>query len=507
KGMMRLTQMGTSLSSGMLWTGDGYAEVSQTLPKPLRGKFLTRSASWASKFDQAHDIWAGQNRPGDRAQPAYGRPNLYLVRAFRMNETCAGSNQNQQLPKIPPHSRTRMNSEVVMGKNEVLWNMMGGQATDQNDCSKFKGPALPHRCKKRPWSVDMLPGTPYNQQVTNCCKGRVINSMVQDSANAVSSFQLTIGQAGTSNTKVKLPKNFSLFAPGPGYTCGPSKVVVPPTKFLSPDGGRVKQATMTWNITCSYLQFLSQPNPTCCVSLSSFYNDTIVPCPTCSCGCQDKAPQLGTCVGSNKNGYNSPLVQCTSHMCPICVHWHLKVNHKQHWRVKITITNFNYAMNNSQWNLVVQHPNFESLTQFFSFYYDPITPYSSKINNTAMIWGIKFYNDLLMQDGNVQSELLFQKDKSKFTFEGGRAFPQKFISMVITALCRLQIPTLCVPILEQERREELISALLLHFQFPGLTLGGVVGMRKKRRGRRMRERRRRGNACCKEEEEGQSITL
>lgn len=45
-----------------------------------------------------------------------------------------------------------------------------------------------------------------------------------------------------------------------------------------------------------------------------------------------------------------------------------------------------------------------------------------------MLWGIKFYNDLLMQAGplgNVQSELLFRKDSSTFTFEKGWAFPRR----------------------------------------------------------------------------------
>lgn len=45
-----------------------------------------------------------------------------------------------------------------------------------------------------------------------------------------------------------------------------------------------------------------------------------------------------------------------------------------------------------------------------------------------MLWGIKFYNDFLSQAGplgNVQSELLFQKDASTFTFEKGWAFPRR----------------------------------------------------------------------------------
>ncbi|KAL6551623.1 hypothetical protein OROGR_007777 [Orobanche gracilis] len=229
-------------------------------------------------------------------------------------------------------------------KKEVIWGMMGGQTTEQGDCSRFKG-TFPHCCKKDPTVIDLLPGTPYNQQIANCCKGGVINAWAQDPSNAASSFQLSVGAAGTRNKTVRLPTNFTLKAPGPGYTCGPAKNVEP-TKFFTRDGRRVTQAMMTWNVTCTYSQFLAQKTPTCCVSLSAFYNDTIVSCPTCTCGCQDNLTQPGSCV--------------------------------------------NY--------------------------------------DTAMLWGVKFYNDVLMQAGplgNVQSELLFRKDKSTFTFEKGWAFPRR----------------------------------------------------------------------------------
>lgn len=49
-------------------------------------------------------------------------------------------------------------------------------------------------------------------------------------------------------------------------------------------------------------------------------------------------------------------------------------------------------------------------------------------DDTAMLYGVKFYNDFLSQAGpfgNVQSELLFRKDKSTFTFEKGWAFPRR----------------------------------------------------------------------------------
>ena len=90
-----------------------------------------------------------------------------------------------------------------------------------------------------------------------------------------------------------------------------------------------------------------------------------------------ESPYLASVVaGANKNSY-APLVQCTSHMCPIRIHWHVKLNYKEYWRVKVTITNFNYRMNYSQWNLVVQHPNLDNLTQIFSFKYKPLTPYAA----------------------------------------------------------------------------------------------------------------------------------
>lgn len=322
-------------------------------------------------------------------------------------------------------------------KKEVIWSMVGAQATEQGDCSKFKS-SPPHCCKKEPNIVDLLPGTPFNQQIANCCKAGVIKTFNQDPANAASSFQISVGLAGTTNKTVKVPRNFTLKAPGPGYTCGRA-IVGKPTRFYSSDGRRATQALMTWNVTCTYSQFLAQKTPTCCVSLSSFYNDTIVNCPTCSCGCQNNVTHPGSCVNDNSpylqsaiNGpgkiTGQPLVQCTSHMCPIRVHWHVKLNYKDYWRVKVTITNFNYRMNYSDWNLVAQHPNFNNITKLFSFNYKPLTPYGGRINDTAMFWGMKFYNDFLNQAGplgNAQSEVLMQKDSETFTLDKGWAFPRR----------------------------------------------------------------------------------
>ncbi|EMS46999.1 hypothetical protein TRIUR3_01700 [Triticum urartu] len=258
---------------------------------------------------------------------------------------------------------------------------------------------------------------------------------------------VSVGQAGTTNRTVKVPKNFTLLGPGPGYTCGPAKVV-PSTVFLTADRRRKTQALMTWNVTCTYSQHLASKYPSCCVSFSSFYNDTIVPCARCACGCEHK-----TCARSERDSKRlmpassgksahavtaalrghvnrqsaAPLLQCTTHMCPVRVHWHVKLNYHDYWRAKVTVTNFDYRTNYTGWTLVAQHPHLDNITQVFSFDYKPVVSYGS-INDTALFYGMKFFNDQLMEAGpygNVQSEVLMRKDESTFTFRQGWAFPRK----------------------------------------------------------------------------------
>ncbi|XAR63830.1 hypothetical protein NMG60_11023932 [Bertholletia excelsa] len=319
-------------------------------------------------------------------------------------------------------------------KKEVIMTVVGAQAAQQGDCSKFKT-AIPHSCSRSPKIVDLLPGAPFNQQFSNCCRGGVLSAWGQDPLGAVSAFQMGVGYAGTSNKTVKLPKNFTLLGPGPGYTCGPAKRV-PATQFLTPDHRRASQAMMTWNVTCTYSQFLASKYPSCCVSFSSFYSDTITPCPSCSCGCQNKTNCIMntsnqllniTAINSTRKDDDSPLLQCTHHMCPVRVHWHVKLNYRDYWRVKVAITNFNYGKNYSMWTLVAQHPNLNNVTQVFSFNYKPLVAYES-INDTGMFYGMKFFNDFLMEAGpagNVQSEMLLQKNKETFTLRQGWAFPRK----------------------------------------------------------------------------------
>ncbi|CAE5957025.1 unnamed protein product [Arabidopsis arenosa] len=318
--------------------------------------------------------------------------------------------------------------------NEVIWEMKGAETTEQGNCSAFASSGnLPHCCLQRPTIVDLLPGASLNLQVANCCRGGVLTSMSQDHANHVSAFQMTVGSSPDGPEEFYIPYNFDIGVPG--YSCD-NATSVAPTKFSTDKGRRKTQALATWEAVCVYSQFRSSQSPKCCVSLSAFYYQNIVPCPTCSCGCSSspcvKDGELPPYLEQKHDPEEevSPVVKCSDHMCPIRIHWHVKVNYREYWRVKITATNFNTMKNYTNWNLVVLHPNLKSVQQVFSFNYKSLTPYQNGINDTGMFWGVQFYNDVLLQEGkigNVQTELLLKKDMGNFTFREGWAFPRRIL--------------------------------------------------------------------------------
>lgn len=127
-------------------------------------------------------------------------------------------------------------------KKEVIWSIVGAETTDQGDCSNFKG-NIPHSCKRTPATVDLSPGVPNNLKFTHCCKDGELASWGEDPGSSVSFFQLNVGLSGNSNQIVRQPKNFHLFGPGPGYTCGAATAV--PSATFSSFGSRRKTYVMS----------------------------------------------------------------------------------------------------------------------------------------------------------------------------------------------------------------------------------------------------------------------
>ncbi|CAF2107992.1 unnamed protein product [Brassica napus] len=122
----------------------------------------------------------------------------------------------------------------------VIWDMRGAETTEQGNCSAFaSSETLPHCCLRRPTIVDLLPGAPFNMQVSNCCRGGVLTSMSQDRINHVSAFHMTIGNFPDDPGEFTMPCDFDIGVPG--YTCS-NATSVDPSKYSTDKGRRKTQA-------------------------------------------------------------------------------------------------------------------------------------------------------------------------------------------------------------------------------------------------------------------------
>ncbi|XP_075474538.1 COBRA-like protein 3 isoform X2 [Primulina tabacum] len=237
--------------------------------------------------------------------------------------------------------------------------------------------------------------------------------------------------AFNQNTTGYKPLNLTLMAPGLGYTCGPL-METNPTHYSAIGGRRDEQVSRTWKSRCTYSSYLAYTTPICCVSLSTFYNPTITTCPSCSCGCKEANGNAISCVREGavpSNSLGTDIVQCTNHMCPLRIHWHIKNNYQNHWRVKLTVSNYNYGRNFSDWNVLVQHPGFGLPASVYSFNSTTLSTIGVP-EDVALFWGKEFYNTELLQAdehqlGSLTTEILLQKDPTSFTLRNGWGFPRR----------------------------------------------------------------------------------
>ncbi|XP_010941037.2 COBRA-like protein 1 [Elaeis guineensis] len=314
-------------------------------------------------------------------------------------------------------------------EQEVIESMAGALATQQGDCSRYKYRTL-HCCKRDPVIIDLTPDAAPENRTANCCHSGILSAWAIDQSTSFSSFIMVVGGLDPKAAPQK-PQNLTFLAPGSGYTCGPFEVHTP-TVFSVVEGRREEQAFKTWKSACTYSSFVANNAPACCVSLSTFYNPKITPCSVCSCGCQASGNERPTCVGDSEMKRlpgDDNSVGCSDHMCPVRVHWHVKSNYIDYWKVKVTVSNYNFASKFSNWNLVIQHPAFGQRTLSHSFNSTGLATVGN-MDEAAIFWGLEYYNKELLQagdkePGSVMTEMVMHKDPESFTLRNGWAFPRR----------------------------------------------------------------------------------
>ncbi|KAL7257459.1 hypothetical protein ACSBR1_003703 [Camellia fascicularis] len=273
--------------------------------------------------------------------------------------------------------------------------MNGAFATQQGNCSTFTS-QTPHSCKIDPIIVDLLPDAANENKSSDCCRGGLLSAWAINPLQSFSSFEITVGHL-EGNTTGYIPLNLTLMAPGPGYTCGQLEDTDPTVSSVI--GGRRQEQVFSKYFTVAgklhKFNFKLKGNPVTQSDLAS----------------------------------NPDMVQCTDHMCPLRVHWHLRNNYKDQWRVKLTISNYNYGRSYSDWNVVVQHPGFSQSATTYSFN-STVLPTVGITYEVALFWGLEHYNSQLLtadekQPGSVTTEVLLEKDSKSFTLRNGWTFPRR----------------------------------------------------------------------------------
>ncbi|XP_062083476.1 COBRA-like protein 7 [Humulus lupulus] len=264
-------------------------------------------------------------------------------------------------------------------KGEFINSMKGAypMAIDTRDC--IFGPQGQYykdmdfstalSCKKRPTIID-LPPTRANDSklgmIPFCCRNGTILSPLMDSTKSISAFQMQVYKMppDLNLTQLTPPQNWKINATwGPDYQCG-SPIKVSPTRFPEPSGLPSESTSIaTWQVVCS-IKTTKKENPKCCVSFSAFSNDSVVPCKTCACGCNQNPtrtcnptepsllvrPKALLLPSENrteealewakmKDLHVPELLPCVDN-CGININWHLDSDFRGGWTARMTLLNW-----------------------------------------------------------------------------------------------------------------------------------------------------------------------
>ncbi|XP_068663227.1 LOW QUALITY PROTEIN: COBRA-like protein 7 [Aristolochia californica] len=318
-------------------------------------------------------------------------------------------------------------------------------------------------CQKSPTILD-LPLSKANDTevglIPFCCRNGTLLPPSMDPSKSVSAFKLQVFKMPpeVNRTELFAPQNWKISGIlNPDYQCGPP-VRVSPTQFPDPSGLQTTtSAIATWQVVCN----ITQPKggkPRCCVSFSAFYNDSVIPCQTCACGCPSSA--ASTCstrqpalllpvdallvpfanrtqkalAWADLKHFQVPKQLPCGDLCGVSINWHVATDYRRGWTARITL--FNWGDNSfGDWFTAVQldkgFPGFEA-----SYSFNGST--LSDVNNTIFMQGLPGLNFLIAETdgtdpsrdppipGKQQTVISFKKKATPgISVVGGDGFPSK----------------------------------------------------------------------------------
>lgn len=306
-------------------------------------------------------------------------------------------------------------------------------------------------CQKRPTIIDLDQYKANNTDaggLKDCCRNGTLLPALQDPTKSKSVFQMTVFKLPPQNqnsTLISPPIDWNLTGTFDAeYTCGQPRPVEP---TLYPDDSvaqRTKAAVLSWQVTCN-VSTVQLPRK-CCVSFSSYNNQSVVPCKTCACGCASGGScnssaeallipvELATVPFVNRtaktlawqqlNHWAVPTVLPCPDNCGVSVNWHLVSDFSNGWSARMTVFNWQ-GLQFADWSAAVElSPNvYSGFQQAYSF------NHSTPGNNTVFLFGLEGLNYLNgiydNYPGIQQSVLSFALDTEGKNMTLGDFYPKK----------------------------------------------------------------------------------
>ncbi|PIN19241.1 hypothetical protein CDL12_08094 [Handroanthus impetiginosus] len=318
-------------------------------------------------------------------------------------------------------------------------------------------------CDRRPTIVDLPLAMTNNTNlgmIPFCCRNGTILPPGMDPSKSKSAFQINVFKMPPNLNRSLLtpPQNWGIEGRlNPDYKCGPP-VRVSPSRFPEPSGLLPDSAAMaSWQVVCN----ITQPkgaSPRCCVSFSAYYNESIIPCQTCACGCpantdrtcSSTAPALllpsqalllpfenrSTLARAWADLHHFPVpnpLPCSDN-CGVSINWHLFTDYRGGWSARITMFNWD-EFSFADWFTAVE---LEKAALGFEAVYSFNGTQLDGVNNTIFMQGLQGLNYLVAETdganpqkdprvpGKQQSVISFTKKLTPgINVPGGDGFPSK----------------------------------------------------------------------------------
>ncbi|KAJ3676098.1 hypothetical protein LUZ60_003510 [Juncus effusus] len=317
-------------------------------------------------------------------------------------------------------------------RNEFLYSIKGAYTSQTGISECLFGPQGKYyagmdftnvtNCQRKPVILD-LPPWRYNDsevgRIPFCCRNGTIYPKMVNASAYKAAFQILVFKLPPDLDRYRLysPENFTLTSNSPlshKYKCS-EPMRVNPNDFPDPSGLSLNStAVASWQVTCNITSNLARK---CCVSFSTYYNKSVMPCGTCACGCPTRTsgppcstsepplliPQesllqrydnrtLKQLQWANKNHFTLPKTLPCGDYCGVNLNWHIlnQTRDKGSFDARLTIMNWDNT-SYVKWYVAVK------MNPLYAAYTD-----SDGYNVTAV------NNDTLILIGNVNSSYLLQ---------------------------------------------------------------------------------------------------